>query len=236
MIEVWERLDSTNAEAVRDPAPWRVVVAEEQSHGRGRLTRSWTTVRGSALAVSAVVPLSALADSGMPLGWLPLAAGLAVVEAVADACGARVGLKWPNDVLVPSDDDRKLAGILCEWTPAGVVVGVGINVDTPRAGLPLDTATSLRACGHPGVAREVLLTAYLARLAVILSAPEADRRRAYRERCLTLGRTVRLHEPGGGIREGRATSIDETGRLVLQTADGTYAVTAGDVVHVREVQ
>ena len=130
-------------------------------------------MRGSALAVSTVVPLSAMSASGMPLGWLPLAAGLAVVEAVADACGARVGLKWPNDVLVPSDDDRKLAGILCEWTPAGVVVGVGINVDTPRAGLPLDTATSLRACGHPGVAREVLLTAYLARLAAFLSAPEA---------------------------------------------------------------
>ena len=56
-------------------------------------------------------------------------------------------LKRPNDVLLPGDGDRKVAGVPCEWTPVGVVVGVGINVTQARADLPLETATSVHAAG-----------------------------------------------------------------------------------------
>ncbi len=234
--EVFDEVDSTNAVCVADPRAWRVVTAERQTQGRGRLDRAWTTVPHSALAVSVVVPHDALDRSRMPLGWLPLVAGLAVVGAVADVCGLRTALKWPNDVLVPADGDRKLAGILCEWTPEGVVVGTGVNVDTPREALPLETATSLRAAGHPGVPREVLLTAYLTHLADLVTGDTDRGRRDYARASATLGRDILVHLPGGGSVHGRATGMDEHGRLVLETADGCQAVTAGDVIHVREVQ
>ena len=159
-VEVFERLGSTNDEVRVRPAPWRVVVAEHQESGRGRLGRRWTTTPGTGLAVSVLVPPPPSGPS-----WVPLLAGLAVHDAVAEVSTVRTVLKWPNDVLVPADGDRKLAGLLCEWTGEGVVVGLGLNVDTARQDLPLETATSLRAAGHPGVGRGALLTAYLAHLA-----------------------------------------------------------------------
>ena len=99
-----------------------------------------------------------------------------------EVAGVATSLKWPNDVLVPADGDRKLAGILCEWSAEGVVVGTGLNVDTAREDLPLDTATSLRAAGAPGVDRNALLTAYLRHLARLLrddGGPGGEARAAY---------------------------------------------------------
>lgn len=230
-VEVFERLGSTNDEVREHPVPWRVVVAEQQDAGRGRLGRAWTTTPGTAIAVSVLVPPPASGPS-----WVPLLAGLAVHRAVADVAGVTTSLKWPNDVLVPGDGDRKLAGILCEWTAQGVVVGLGLNVDTARADLPLDTATSLRAAGTPGVDRATLLTAYLVHLARLLrddTGRGGAARTAYVAACATVGRPVEVHEPGGGVRTGVATGVDDAGRLTLRSAHGSDAVSAGDVVHVR---
>ena len=205
-VEYAVSLDSTNAAALRDPRPWRVVVAEEQVQGRGRLGRDWTTIPSSALAVSVVVPL---AREGL-LGWVPLMAGLAVRDAVGTAAGLDVALKWPNDVIVPSDDDRKLAG------------------------MPVDTATSVVAAGGR-VTREALLTAFLDALArrhgELGDHPERTRG-AYRACCATIGRQVQVHEPARE-RVGRVLGVDDEGRLLLATAQGAVALSAGDVVHVR---
>jgi len=182
-VEVFERLGSTNDEVRTAPAPWRVVVAERQDAGRGRLGRTWTTTPGTSLAVSVLVPAPASGPS-----WVPLLAGLAVHRAVGEVAGVQTSLKWPNDVLVPGDGDRKLAGLLCEWTADGVVVGLGLNVDTPREALPLDMATSLRAAGAPGVDRGTLLTAYLVHLARLLgddSGPGGAVQLAYVTACST---------------------------------------------------
>ena len=224
-------MGSTNAEVLRDPRPWRVLVAEEQPAGRGRLGREWTTVAGTSLAVSVVLPVT----QESLLGWVPLVAGLALRDALSAVAGLHVALKWPNDVIVPTDDDRKLAGILCQWAPgSGVVVGAGINVTTPRSALPVDTATSVTAAGG-AVTREALLTAYLDALARrhddISDHPESIRG-AYRACCATIGRQVRVHEPARE-RVGRAVGVDDEGRLLLATPDGTVALSAGDVVHVR---
>lgn len=230
-VEVHERLGSTNDTLREAPRPWRVVVAEVQESGRGRLGRVWTTTPGTALAVSVCVPVPASGAS-----WVPLFVGLAAARAVADVEGPPTALKWPNDVLVPGDGDRKLAGILCEWTAQGVVAGLGVNVATAREDLPLDTATSLRAAGHPGVDRAVLLTRYLVRLAEVLRAdtgPFGPSAEGYRDACSTVGRDVEVHEPGGIVRRGRATGVDATGRLTVRTDAGTVQVSAGDVVHVR---
>ncbi len=230
-VEVHERVDSTNDLVRGRPEPWQVVVAEHQDAGRGRLGREWTTTPGTALAVSTLVPVPASGPS-----WVPLLAGLAVHRAVAEVAGVVTSLKWPNDVLVPGDAGRKLAGLLCEWTEWGVVVGLGLNVDTARADLPLDTATSLREAGAPGVDRARLLTAYLAHLAALLrddTGPTGAGPTAYRAACSTLGREVEVRQPGDVVREGVATGVDDAGRLAVRSGTRTYAVIAGDVVHVR---
>lgn len=230
-MEVFDRLGSTNDEVRARPRAWRVVVAERQDAGRGRLGRSWTTTPGTGLAVSVLVPPPVSGPS-----WVPLLAGLAVHRAVAEVARVETSLKWPNDVLVPGDADRKVAGLLCEWTPAGVVVGLGINVGTPRKDLPLESATSLRAAGSGDVDRAAVLTAYLVHLARLLSddtGPGGGPQAAYAAACSTLGREVEVHEPGGVVRTGVATGVDGAGRLAVRTSDGSYAVSAGDVVHVR---
>ena len=181
--------------------------------------------------MSAVVPPPASGAS-----WVPLLAGLAVHRAVAEVAGVETTLKWPNDVLVPGDGDRKLAGLLCEWTPDGVVVGLGLNVDTPRDLLPLDTATSLRAAGAPDVDRARLLTAYLVHLARLVAddtGPGGAVQDAYRVACGTVGRVVEVHGPDGVVSSGMATGVDDAGRLTVRSEHGTDAVAAGDVVHVR---
>lgn len=230
-VEVHESVGSTNAELARDPRPWRVVTAEEQRTGRGRLDRAWSTTPGTSIAASVLVPRPETAGPG----WVPLVVGLALRDALRAESGLDVDLKWPNDLLLPADGDRKVAGILAELTPAGVVVGTGVNVDQERGDLPVDTATSLRLAGAPGVRRERVLTAYLVRLAVLLRELDDDPyavRAAYEAACATVGREVVVHLPGSQLR-GVATAIDADGRLCLRTDTGPRAVAAGDVVHVR---
>lgn len=127
---------STNAdllEAARaGAAEGLVLVAEEQTAGRGRLGRTWSAPAGAALTFSVL-----LRPAGVPptrLGWLPLLTGVAVAAAVRAETGVPASLKWPNDVLV---GERKLAGILAEAHSDAVVVGVGLNVTLSRAELPV---------------------------------------------------------------------------------------------------
>src|SRR5690606_13476608 len=191
---------STNADLARasargEAAPWTVLVAEHQSAGNGRLGRTWTSVPGTGLTFSALVPVP-----DQP-GWVPLITGLALVEAITSRYAVRTSLKWPNALLGQVGDDRaerKVAGILCELTAGGIVIGIGLNVDQDEAELPVPGAGSLRllAGGHPdGLTRERLLLDILDRLADRLTDwgrdPEVVRT-AYRGRCVTLGRGVRI--------------------------------------------
>lgn len=238
---------STNADLARDARagtalPWSVLVAEHQSAGRGRLGRTWTTVPGATLTFSALVPTPASP------GWVPLLTGLALADTIQDLYAVRPSLKWPNDLLEPAGDDpsvdgpvlgRKLAGILCELTTAGIVIGIGLNVDQTEAELPVPTATSLRqhAGDHPpGLTRERLLASILDRLAAVLQAWASDPdavREAYRSSCSTLGRQVRVDLGTSGVIVGQAVGIDDDGRLVVSVAGEPLALAAGDVTHVR---
>ena len=233
-VDVHPELGSTNAEAARLARPFHVVVTDHQQAGRGRLGRSWETPARTSVTLSVLLPAP---DAGR--GWMPLAAGLAVRDALREVAGLEAGLKWPNDVLLPADDERKVCGILCELQPGGIVVGLGINVDQERDELPVDTATSLRLAGAPDVRREDLVVTLLGHLArwhrTLTGGPEprAALHAAYRSACLTIGREVELHIAGGDVRRGRATGVDEDGRLVVASNGTEYSVAAGDVVHVR---
>jgi BirA family biotin operon repressor/biotin-[acetyl-CoA-carboxylase] ligase len=237
-VEILDAAPSTNAVAAdraRAGAPHGlVVVAEHQTAGRGRLDRSWETPARAALTFSVLLrPRVPAAE----WPWLPLLAGHALATALREA-EVPAGLKWPNDVLV---GERKLAGILLERveTPDGpaAVLGIGLNVSTTEAELPVETATSVALATGSAPDRTELLTRVLGRLVDEYDAWQADEgrtaalRAAYTEACVTLGREVRVELPGGEVRTGTARDVDAGGRLVVDD----FAVGAGDVVHVRRV-
>jgi BirA family transcriptional regulator, biotin operon repressor / biotin---[acetyl-CoA-carboxylase] ligase len=254
---------STNADAMalaRDGAPEGiVVVADHQSAGRGRRTRSWVSPPGGSLLVSVL-----LRPPAPVAGAVTMAAAVAMVDAVQDVAGVTAGVKWPNDLVVATAaGDRKLAGILAEadW-PAGstasggfrapapheravVVVGVGLNVTWPSPSAVssdatlaevADVATALNWVG-PEVDRVDVLVAFLHRLdglytALVRTGP-ADLVDEWRGRSATLGRRVRV-DLGPEDVEGRAVDVTGEGQLVIDTVEGgRRTVAAGDVVHLR---
>ena len=232
---------STNAELrlrADDSTQWphlSVLLTDSQTAGRGRLDRTWTTPPGSALAVSALLrDLPADLDLW---GWLPLAAGVAMTDAVAAQLpGHAVGLKWPNDVLV---DGRKICGILTEVHAGAVIVGTGINTAMTAEQLPVSTATSFAALDVE-VDVDRLVSDYLVRLDALVadlrSSPDAAAsglHAAATERCVTLGQQVAVSLPGDGMLRGRAVRLAADARLVVDDGDVEHEVAAGDVVHVR---
>lgn len=242
----WRRVDlvdetgSTNADLLARAAAGEDIVgsalfAEYQNAGRGRHGRQWTAPARSQIVVSFGVDARDIPSDRW--GWLPLATGLAIIDAVGQTTGTRVGLKWPNDVLV-GPEGGKLAGILAEVaSPAPViVVGIGLNVTMTAEEAPDPRATSLSQVGAGTVDRNPLAQALLrhldARLATWRSGgPElaAD----YRACSVTLGSPVRASLPGDQVIEGTAVDVDELGRLVIDTAGEQATVSAGDITHLR---
>lgn len=245
MVVIHESLDSTNLEALRDPHPWRVVVADYQSAGRGRLSRQWQAPEGASIAVSCVVPMPE--DRVADWGWLPLLTGMAMQQSLSEVAGVAGRLKWPNDLLVQESPDApgapwlKISGILCEMVHGGglVVIGAGANIDQTRSELPVEAATSLALCGAVNVRREDVIVRFLGVLAELHQAwleggtgLEALRTE-YRRSCLTIGLNVNVHQPGGQVTRGIATGVDDTGRLLVEAGGSRTAHAAGDVTHVR---
>lgn len=239
---------STNADvaaAARDgAAEGLIIVADEQTAGRGRLDRQWTSPPAAGIAVS-VLLRPGRADRGWapaPIrryGHLPLLAGVALAESVRRLSGVDAVLKWPNDLLI---DDRKCAGLLAETVlgdaegPA-VVVGTGLNVTLRQTELPRPDATSLQLAGSSCVDRDSLLRAYLRAFADwYIRWRDADSDpvasgliEAYRFHCATIGRTVRAQLPGSAEVVGVATAVDDDGCLIV----AGRSIAAGDVIHLR---
>jgi BirA family biotin operon repressor/biotin-[acetyl-CoA-carboxylase] ligase len=172
-------------------------------------------------------------------GWLPLLAGVCLVETVRLLGDVPAVLKWPNDLII---DDSKCAGILAGSTGDAIVLGIGLNVTLQEAELPTPDATSLLLAGSACTDRDPLLRSLLRTLAdwyerwcEVAGDPEASGLRpAYLLHCATLGRQVTVALPAGARLVGTAVDIDSAGQLVVTGADGrSTAVAAGDVVHVR---
>lgn len=246
--------------AKEQPIPdFTVLATADQPAGRGRAGRVWEVPAGASLAISVLLRprLETQADLGK-LGWLPLLGGLAMAETVQQLLPARpgVGVKWPNDVLI---NDLKVSGVLSELVPLGaasdasrfgqglaVVVGAGLNLTQTRPELTVDTATSLALEGAdlPFDQQErfdLVLSHYLTRLAhwyqkftdAKFNAVTSGLRQAVLENCVTIGRNVRAILPGETERVGRAVSIDDQGRLLLEIQGNHWPVAAGDIVHLR---
>jgi BirA family biotin operon repressor/biotin-[acetyl-CoA-carboxylase] ligase len=251
-LDVTESTGSTNADlagqAARGAAEGAVLVAEEQTAGRGRLDRRWTAPARSGLFFSVLLRPGEPRDGAGPVpvhrwGWLPLLAGVAVATALSRTAGVDTALKWPNDLLLTVDgEERKAGGILAERSGAdAVIVGIGVNVTLRAEELPVPTASSLALAGAPGTDRDPLLRAVLRSLAEWYVAwreagggpAESRLQQTYAAGCATLGRQVRAELPGGGELAGTAVAVDGDGRLVIAGPTGEQAVGSADVIHLR---
>ncbi len=248
-IEVVQTLDSTNSELtdrlrnagrvqqdrrggrVGDLFP-QMLVAIHQTAGRGRLGRRWHATPGSSLTFSLALPLARDDWSG-----LSLAVGLAVADAL-EPDGRRLGLKWPNDLVLADPAEpgpgRKLGGILIESVPVGeqraAVVGIGINV-LPQPAAEADYGIAALTELWPEATPQDTLARIGEPLVRALLAFDRDgfaaMQPAYARRDTLQGRRVRTTD--AAMPEGVAAGVDVDGALKV-TADGqTRRVVSGEV-------
>ncbi len=250
-LEVLARTESTNSallERVRsdskqhafEPSPYGrrahdmqpcLLVAEHQTHGRGRMGRSWHSAPGSSLTFSLALPLSLTDWSG-----LSLAVGCAIADALEPpgTAAPRLQLKWPNDIWL---DGRKLGGVLIETVSAGgqriVVVGVGLNVGLPTQASELTAAQfmtgfaslgELQAGATPPAVLAQVARPLIQALQGFANGGFAPWQAAYARRDLLRGRQVTA-----GSMEGQSQGISAQGELLLQTASGLQSISGGEV-------
>ena len=225
LLEVHACLGSTNdraREISRTGAPsFSVVIADEQTRGRGREGRRWLSPRGSGLWMTVLL-------AGRPSGHstVPLLAGIVAARAIEDVCpDLRAEIEWPNDLIVAG---RKVGGILCEsWDGGGghrgMAIGTGINISQRAADFPPELrgrAASLRATGATSVPRPALAGALLTRMRELLipgPAPlEGALHRELSRRDALVDRPVVL----GGGETGTARGISSEGMLLFEEREG----------------
>lgn len=188
-----------------------VIVADEQTAGRGRFGRTWLSPHGGLYATY-------LADAD-PL--IAFRSGVALAQAL-DRLGIRAALKWPNDVLLGRG---KLAGILIEAVDDVALVGLGINLTEA----PLETAASLKDAGPRAARGELLLAIWEA---LHRRMDDGELLGVYRERCQTLGHPVRVTFRGRAKDvEGTAVDVDAGGRLGIRSGADTVWVSSGECHH-----
>jgi len=226
-------LTSTMAVAKREAgqgaAEGTVIIADEQTGGRGRLKRVWLSPKGN-IAVSVI-----LYPSVAYLPSLIMLASLAVAHSIEAVTGLKSPLKWPNDVLI---NGKKVCGILIESKVRGgvvnyAIIGIGVNVnlklhDFPEIQL---TATSLsdelgREVSRLSVIRQLLIEIERLYLALLAGGSIYEE---WRDSLETLGRRVQV-KSGNTIDEGIAESVSRDGSLLLHHSDGSLTkIVAGDV-------
>ncbi|HEX3644049.1 MAG TPA: biotin--[acetyl-CoA-carboxylase] ligase [Vicinamibacterales bacterium] len=239
----FETIGSTNDEAAKQSAAGGrsaeglVVVADEQTAGRGRRGHAWFSPAGSGLYVSVVLaPATATTDPGRATTLLTLAAGVALAEGIEQAAGLRIDLKWPNDLLVCR---RKLGGILAESSGSGdrsdtVVVGYGINV-RPTAFPPelRDRATSLESELGRAIDRHHVLAETLAALSRRYEDLLAGRfdaiLDAWRDRAPGASGARVTWTSKAGESSGVTAGIDDLGALLVRVADRVERIVSGEV-------
>ncbi len=207
------------------------IVADRQEGGRGRNGRVWVSERGNLYATLLLVDPCPVAK-GPQLGFVT---GLALRDALGDLTGLgdRLRLKWPNDALI---DGAKLAGVLLEgaWTPAAryaISIGIGVNLATHPEGVAYPT-TDLEALGYrvePSALIERFSDSMVSRLDQWRRGDDFEKtRKDWSSSAAGLNETISVTQDGKIVR-GVFREIDREGRLVLDTAEGTEVIHAGDV-------
>lgn len=232
---------STNDVAARlaeaGAAEGTTIVAETQTEGRGRHGRVWCSPAGAGLYVSTIIRPDRQTVPGSGSALLTLMAGVALADAIREATGLVVDIKWPNDLV---SEGRKLAGILAEGAGHGtslehVVLGFGINLRA--ASYPPDVAaraTSLETeLGRP-VDRGALLARALVNLSRVRTA-SSERRTSelinrWRELAPSAVGSVVEWPSSVGVRRGVTAGVDDEGALLVDVSGTTERITAGEIV------
>jgi len=225
-----------------------VLVTDHQTAGRGRQQRTWHDEPGNSVLMSVL-----LNPSTMVAPLSPLIGGVAVVEALdqlgadlEDQANPEFGLKWPNDVLVSSRGEAKVAGILSEATTIStgtgphelaVVLGMGLNLrwsqvppsEVERRSVTLEAVLG-RSVDRWDVVNRLLVSIDRAFRQADQVGP-GPAMAEYRRRCLTIGRHVRFVTAAGEV-EGVAKGIGEDGSLLIDSSDGLLSLVAGDAHHI----
>ncbi len=236
----FDTVDSTNTRAkalASQGAPHgTVLIADQQTGGRGRRGRSFYSPAGTGIYLTAILrPCCAPSE----LMHLTCAVGVAMCNAVEASCGFRPGIKWTNDLVF---DRRKLSGILVELHTDSqqrvdyAVIGIGINCHQKPDDFPEDIRTvagSLDSVSGREIHRNQLAAAMvesLWRMDCRLIGEKDQILAQYRRDCITLGQTVSITDAAGRTRHARAVDVDAEGALVVELPSGMReAVNSGEV-------
>lgn len=233
-------IDSTNNQLKRE-APstpdGSVVVANEQTGGRGRLGRSFQSQADKGIYLSAL-----LRPDVLPAQALNLTAfvAVAVCEGIERTTGLEPQIKWTNDIVL---EGRKVCGILTEMSVEGesgtlqhIVTGIGVNVNQQEDDFPeeiRDVAGSLSMVKGEEIPRGRLAAEIINALDEMYAAwigDGSDYLERYRQRCLTVGRRVQLHRADGSVEEAQALEVNEDFGLVVEHPDSSReTITSGEV-------
>lgn len=229
IIHRFDEVGSTNdvaLEMARSGAPeGTVVVAKNQTRGKGRRGRSWLAKPGDSIMLSAILrpetPLTRYSE-------LAFVAGVAAAELLEVDCGLRPSLKWPNDVLI---DDKKLVGILVEVANGAAVIGIGINIlQTELPPEISDRATSVAIEGGCCTDVERLTERLIRILFAFCARPFEEIMTQWRKYMWGIGRSVAVDTEGGTI-SGSIAGVDADGALLIDTPDGARRIIAADAIH-----
>jgi BirA family transcriptional regulator, biotin operon repressor / biotin---[acetyl-CoA-carboxylase] ligase len=205
-----------------------VIIAGEQTKGRGRLKRNWLSPKGN-IALSIILRPDI---TSMP--YLIMIASLAAAGSIESVTGQKTQIKWPNDILIMG---KKVCGILIENEVKGnkldfSVIGIGINTDLDVSVHDeiADTAISLKSPANNDLRLKLISTLLTRFEELYLTLPDGKPIfNDWRDRLVTLGKKVKATW-GTEVIEGVAEDVDETGTLTIRGADGTLTkVVAGDV-------
>jgi BirA family biotin operon repressor/biotin-[acetyl-CoA-carboxylase] ligase len=232
-VAVHAEIDSTSDELKRRLAagtagPGSIVIAGAQTRGRGRLGRSWFSPGDGHLYASLAVAVPGPAAALVPL--VPLAAGVAAADALAENGASGILLKWPNDLM---RGDRKVGGVLCELpAPRGdaAIVVIGIGVNTGRSRFDGELARTAACLDGPGGPRpEPVAAAWVEGVERWVDRVSRGDGKAlvaaWVARAEPFGRRVRA----GGI-EGTTKGLDDGGRLLVRTDAAEIVAIPGGVV------
>ena len=235
-VVYYPTVDSTNSVAKtlaqQGAVEGTLVIADEQTAGRGRLGRRWLAPRGTCLLLSLIFRPDWEVRRAQELTMI---CGLGIREAIREVTGLPAQLKWPNDIMLRS---RKAGGILTEVSSSGghldyAVVGIGLNVNLQVTALPAEfNATSIEHELGRAMPRVSLLQQALMHIEERYCALQAGKSpvREWAAALETLGQQVQLHT-AQDTWQGLAMAVDDEGALLLRLDDGQVKrVLAGDIV------
>lgn len=215
-----------------------LVIAEQQTKGKGRLGRLWESPKGDGIWMSLVLRPKLLPQQ---VSQLTLVGGLAMCEAIKEVTGLECGIKWPNDIVVKG---KKICGILTEMSAEieqinYVILGVGVNVNTKSFSEDLPYATSLWTIAHKEYSRVEIITSFLRKFESYYNKYTAKKEFSvclenYKNQCVTLNKKVNIHTSSGSY-IAYVKDVTKSGELLIEKENGEEEIVFAGEVSVRGI-